>query len=37
MRVLHVHNFYQQSGGEDPSFAATGAMPVVIGVFRVKA
>jgi hypothetical protein len=37
MRVLHVHNCYQQPGGEDQSFAATGAMPVVIGAFRVKA
>jgi hypothetical protein len=26
MRVLHVHNFYQLPGGEDLSFAATGAM-----------
>jgi glycosyltransferase involved in cell wall biosynthesis len=26
MRVLHVHNFYQLPGGEDQSFAATGAM-----------
>ena len=26
MRVLHVHNFYQSPGGEDQSFAATGAM-----------
>jgi glycosyltransferase involved in cell wall biosynthesis len=26
MRVLHVHNFYQWPGGEDQSFAATGAM-----------
>lgn len=26
MRVLHGHNFYQLSGGEDQSFAATGAM-----------
>jgi glycosyltransferase involved in cell wall biosynthesis len=26
MRVLHVHNFYLQPGGEDQSFAATGAM-----------
>jgi hypothetical protein len=26
MRILHVHNFYQLPGGEDQSFAATGAM-----------
>jgi glycosyltransferase involved in cell wall biosynthesis len=26
MRVLHVHNFYQLPGGEDQSFAATGAL-----------
>jgi glycosyltransferase involved in cell wall biosynthesis len=26
MRVLHVHNFYKKPGGEDQSFAHTGAM-----------